>query len=143
MKSTGRVGDGGFTVVELIIIIIVIGILATISVVSYSGAQARANRSSAESTVQQVKLKLGEHMTDKNTYPHDKAAVVAYLNTVNASATATAFNTAKNGQNISYTAQAAGGGACSAVITCVTYTITVPVAYWKGSASDSPITVTP
>lgn len=39
----------GFTIVELIIVITVIGILATIAIVSYNGAQGRAHDSAVES----------------------------------------------------------------------------------------------
>lgn len=41
----------GFTVVELIIVIIVIGILATLSVVGYNGVQAKSRETSVKSDV--------------------------------------------------------------------------------------------
>ena len=40
----------GFTIVELLIVVVVIAILAAITIVSYNGITARANTSSAEST---------------------------------------------------------------------------------------------
>lgn len=69
----------GFTIVELLIVIVIIGILATIGFVAFSGAQNKANKSKAESTVSQVKSKLGEYYAVNNTYPADKAAVSTYL----------------------------------------------------------------
>lgn len=55
----------GFTLVELLIVIVVIAILASISVVAYSGVQERAVRSSVASSVSQwdkvVKLFISEH----------------------------------------------------------------------------------
>lgn len=69
----------GFTIVELLIVIVIIGILATIGFVAFSGAQNRANKSKAESTVSQVKSKLGEYYAINNTYPADETAVTTFL----------------------------------------------------------------
>ncbi|MFO0971185.1 MAG: prepilin-type N-terminal cleavage/methylation domain-containing protein [Candidatus Saccharimonadales bacterium] len=69
----------GFTIVELLIVIVIIGILATIGFVAFSGAQNKANKSKAESTLSQVKSKLGEYYATNNTYPADKAAVKTFL----------------------------------------------------------------
>lgn len=69
----------GFTIVELLIVIVIIGILATIGFVAFSGAQNKANRSAAQSTLSQVKSKLGEYYAENNTYPADKQAVKNYL----------------------------------------------------------------
>lgn len=74
-----KLGRKGFTIVELLIVIVIIGILATIGFVAFSGAQNKANKSKAESTVSQVKTKLGEYYAVNNTYPADKAAVSAFL----------------------------------------------------------------
>lgn len=41
-------GQSGFTIVELLIVIVVIGILAAITIVSYSGITARANSIKAQ-----------------------------------------------------------------------------------------------
>ena len=51
-----RVGDRkteGFTIVELLIVVVVIAILAAITIVSYNGIQNRANDSAAKSEVSQ------------------------------------------------------------------------------------------
>lgn len=47
VKVTGRVriGQKGFTIVELLIVIVVIGILAAITVVAYNGVQSKARTS--------------------------------------------------------------------------------------------------
>jgi prepilin-type N-terminal cleavage/methylation domain-containing protein len=135
----------GFTIVELMVVIAVIGILLSIVVISYSGYQTRAKKSAVNATIQQVKLKLGDYYTDNNSFPKTKADVVTYLNSVNASSVATDFNTTKNSTSIVYTPTASGGGSCttgSPVPACVQYTITVAPAYWGGGSSDTAISVT-
>jgi prepilin-type N-terminal cleavage/methylation domain-containing protein len=48
----------GFTVIELIIVIVVIGILATIGILSYSGAQKKAYDASVQSDLESISGEL-------------------------------------------------------------------------------------
>lgn len=59
----------GFTVVELLIVIIVIGILAVITVVAYNGIQANAENVKTTSAVSAYVRALGLHVGDKGNYP--------------------------------------------------------------------------
>jgi general secretion pathway protein G len=59
----------GFTIVELLIVIVVIGILAAITIVAYNGIQARARNSQTTSAVQAYYKALVLYMTDKGSYP--------------------------------------------------------------------------
>lgn len=63
----------GFTIVELLIVIVVIAILAAISIVAYSGIQNRAKTSSGQQLAAQVEKKAQAYYTILNTYPVDKA----------------------------------------------------------------------
>lgn len=58
----------GFTITELIIVIAVIGILATIVTVLYPGYQKRANDSERKSDVQQVAAALSAYALQKNNF---------------------------------------------------------------------------
>lgn len=59
----------GFTIVELLIVIVVIGILAVIATVSYNGIQERAMHSSRVSAVKQTISLLEMYKVDHGTYP--------------------------------------------------------------------------
>jgi prepilin-type N-terminal cleavage/methylation domain-containing protein len=136
--------SSGFTIVELIIVITVIGILSTIGLISYSGYRTRAAKTAVESTVQQVKLKMGEYYTDKNKYPLLKTDVTQYLNDVGATSAATEFSKTVNSTDIVYTPKAQDGTTTCTATTpvCAKYTITVAPAYWGGASGDPSISVT-
>jgi prepilin-type N-terminal cleavage/methylation domain-containing protein len=65
----------GFTIVELLIVIVVIGILAAITIVAYNGVQNRARASAASSAATQAVKKLESFAVDGNGYPATLAAV--------------------------------------------------------------------
>lgn len=127
--------QAGFTIVELIVIIAVIGILAAIGIASYAGVQNRAKKSTFDSNAQQIKLKLGEYMTDKNGYPRTGADVIQYLSDTGATALATEAS--------SGVYQYAPTGCPAAPGLCTGYTITVAKSVWGGGASDTNIVVSP
>ena len=65
----------GFTIVELLVVIVVIGILASISVVAYNGIQNRARASSLASALSQTAKQLIFYASDNNdSYPATSAA---------------------------------------------------------------------
>lgn len=59
----------GFTIVELLIVIVVIGILALIIIVSYNGTQNRANDSRRLSDMQSIRQSLEAYKTINGAYP--------------------------------------------------------------------------
>lgn len=132
----------GFTITELIIVIAVIGILASIGIVSYSGYRQRAEKTAADSTAQQVKLKLGEYFTDKNRYPANSTDVNSYLTSIGATTLAADF-TAIISAGGTYQGLPQSPTPCTTTTTpiCTSYSITIPQSYWNGT--DGNITVSP
>jgi len=64
----------GFTIVELLIVIVVIGILAAITIVSFNGVQNRAKASAAQQSVSQANRKvLAYSVQNSDQYPADLA----------------------------------------------------------------------
>lgn len=66
--------SSGFTIVELLIVIVIIGILAAITIVAYNGIQERARASSVSSALSQAARKLGVYNVDNGAYPSTLAA---------------------------------------------------------------------
>jgi prepilin-type N-terminal cleavage/methylation domain-containing protein len=65
----------GFTIVELLIVVVVIAILAAITIVSYNGITNRAKESAAQSNAAQMGIKVAQlAITNNDLFPTDKAA---------------------------------------------------------------------
>jgi prepilin-type N-terminal cleavage/methylation domain-containing protein len=66
-----RQNTSGFTIVELLIVIVVIGILAAITIVAYNGIQDRARNSSIQSDLESFskKLEMARIDTSDTLYP--------------------------------------------------------------------------
>lgn len=59
----------GFTIVELLIVIVVIAILAAISIVAYNGIQQRANNTKTITAANQVVKAISGYIAANGTYP--------------------------------------------------------------------------
>lgn len=59
----------GFTIVEILISIVVIGILTTIVIVSYNGFGQQSRDSKRDSDVAQIKIALDKYYADNSEYP--------------------------------------------------------------------------
>lgn len=64
-----RASQGGFTIVELLIVVVVIAILAAITIASYTGIQNRAKTSRSLSTANEVSTKATLWNTTFSSYP--------------------------------------------------------------------------
>lgn len=69
MNSLWAAKQKGFTIVELLIVIVVIAILAAISIVAYSGIQTRANNTQTTDAVKQFIKAYALYAIDNGDYP--------------------------------------------------------------------------
>ncbi len=69
-RRTLRQTERGFTIVELLVVIVVIGILAAITIVSYNGITTRASTAGAQSAAQSVINKIEIYNAERGTYPY-------------------------------------------------------------------------
>src|ERR1035437_3802280 len=59
----------GFTIVELLIVIVVIGILALLVITTYSGIQAKARNSKRQSDIKSLQTQLEAYFSQNGYYP--------------------------------------------------------------------------
>ena len=67
--TTIMIRPRGFTIVELVIVIAVIGILASISVVAYNGTQARAEYAAAQTDIKHINDAILIYRSQNGQYP--------------------------------------------------------------------------
>lgn len=102
------VKNRGFTVVELLIVIVVIGILATLTIIAYSGVQDNARRASLQSDLEQSQKKLETYkIKNAETYPANLAAAQAagIASSGGNALSYTAYTTSTGGANTGYCLQ--------------------------------------
>jgi len=95
--SAAQKPPAGFTIVELLIVIVVIGILAAITIVSFNGVQNRANDTAVQSDITAVGKKMSLFYVENNRYPTN----VTELDSLQLRASRAAYNTSRS-LNFSY-----------------------------------------
>jgi prepilin-type N-terminal cleavage/methylation domain-containing protein len=101
--------QAGFTIVELLIVIVVIAILATISIVAYNGIQDRANNSAVQSDMTNLAKKIRIYEAENGGLPKGGSATgnSAAFPGVTFKVSKGAYAT--NGNNLSYCQGAKSG----------------------------------
>ncbi|MGB2787646.1 MAG: type II secretion system protein [Candidatus Saccharimonadaceae bacterium] len=72
--------DRGFTIVELLIVIVVIAVLAAITVVAFSGIQQRALFSSYQSDIKLLDKAIKMYYAENGTYPYTGVTASCWTN---------------------------------------------------------------
>jgi prepilin-type N-terminal cleavage/methylation domain-containing protein len=142
-NSLGANKSKGFTIVELLIVIVVIGILATLVIVTFSGIQQKGRNSQRQTDINAVQSHIAAFQADKGYYPtllqlKDAAWVAANLKGLDAEAlrdpkqaVGGTISNAASGTQYGYSVTTDTNGVCASGITdtsdgtdCTKYTLT-------------------
>jgi general secretion pathway protein G len=69
MMKSRRYKQDGFTLIEIMVVILILGLLATIVVQSLQGATNRAKRTKAQADISELKTALDRYYLDNGFYP--------------------------------------------------------------------------
>ena len=141
-KSNSQSQYGGFTIIEVIAVVGIIGILLAIGVMSFSSLQNNAKKEEAIAVADKVKLRLDSYFSEKDRYPKTQSTVISYLTTKGDTKTATEFS---DTIKFVYTGTTASGESCdeTGANKCERYTITISKTVWNGGTSESDEVITP
>jgi prepilin-type N-terminal cleavage/methylation domain-containing protein len=143
--------NDGFTIVELLIVIVVIGILAAIVIVAYNGIQNSAHNTAVQQDLRQAKMKIEAYRIDPNggngSYPTSGTPLINADITVSKSAYLDALNMRycwlADGSGYSLSARSKGGGMYTiSHLNGVTELTNYPTGSGTGSLCDITISAT-
>jgi len=69
MNKGGKLNSNGFTIVELLVVIVVIGILAAITIVAFNGVTAKAREAAMKSNLSSLQRKLAAERVESESFP--------------------------------------------------------------------------
>lgn len=152
----------GFTLVELLVVVAIIGLLSTLAVVALGSARGKARDAKRLSDIKQVQTALELFYNDNNGYPVAAAPPLALggagavtlsgagITAANGAAGTTYMgqvpsNPAPGGAPYNYTPKKSDNGDCTAapVTNCVSYNITFTLEGQTGSLAAGAHTATP
>ncbi len=128
--------EQGFTIVELLIVIVVIGILAALVVTTFTGIQQKARNTERQTDIKAIHGQVEAYYAQNGRYPtlgnlNDGAFLTANMKGLDSEALKdpkganTTLAAAPAANVYSYAVTATGGGACDNTTTdCAVYTLT-------------------
>lgn len=130
--------EKGFTIVELLIVIVVIAILVAIVIVAYNGIQNRARTTAAQAAAQAVTKKAEAYNAEEGRYPLTSAEMTGASSTETYYLTGVTFGTPASTatpETVSFLKCGSGDPANQAAITASNIT-GVKVNYWNYEAGN-------
>ena len=106
--------DDGFTLVELLVVILIIGILAAVALATFLNQRVKAQDAEAKTTVVTAAKAMAAYQTEKGDYVGATAAKLAAIESSLGQARALAITSTEDSYTVSV-ASAAGGGAAFSI----------------------------
>lgn len=125
MRNT-RKSESGFTLIELMIVVAIIGIISAIAYPSYMESVRKSNRSDAKAALNDVAQRLQRCFTTYSAYNNTTCGVVASANALNAITSPEGFYTitgALTGSTFNLTATPVAGSTQAGDTKCATLTL--------------------
>lgn len=140
--------ESGFTIVELLIVIVIIAILAAITIIAYNGIQNRSKTASAQSAANNFQKKAEAYNADStaSTYPSVSADLTSassgttyYLNGVSVDATALASpgNLPSDPSEVNFYRCGTNTSAAATSLATTTVVTGGQVRYWNYSTNNT------
>src|SRR5690606_15156065 len=74
-----KTNQKGFTIIELLVVIVIIGILVALTLPNLFSAQARGRDTDRKNELKNIQQKLETYFNDNGSYPADRATMVTAL----------------------------------------------------------------
>lgn len=143
MNRLDRTKTKGFTIVELLIVIVVIGILAAITVVAYNGITDRSKTASAESAASGAAKKAGAYQSEIGNLPLTSGLLTSAASTTSYNLTGVTFGTPSDSASpntLVFRKCGSGSPATQSAITATNLT-GIQMVYWDYGADALDATI--
>lgn len=107
----------GFTFVEILVVVTIIGVLATIGAVSYQSANKKSRDGKRKADMEQIRAALEMYRADSNAYPAAFSSLSGYIQSVPSPPP----NTRVYGSETAMTNYETGYGGNGCVLPCTSY----------------------